>query len=91
MRAGGAAQCAIGEGHDRGDQHDVEIPEVINPSLPIYHVGPVDDTEDDIPNLIAAVGRQTDRVVTVAVRNLDTNELTDAHVNVVMFNPSPTV
>jgi hypothetical protein len=51
----------------------------------------VDDSEDEIPNLIAAVGRQTDRVVTVAVRNLDTNELTDAHVNVVMYNPSPTV
>ena len=51
----------------------------------------VDDAEEDIPNLIAAVGRQTDRVVTVAVRNLDTNELTDAHVNVVMYNPSPTV
>jgi hypothetical protein len=50
----------------------------------------VDDSEDDIPNLIAAVGRQTDRVVTVAVRNLDTNELTDAHVNIVMYNPSPT-
>jgi hypothetical protein len=48
----------------------------------------VDDTEDEIPNLFAAVGRQTDRIVTVAVRNLDTNQREDAHVNVVMFNPS---
>jgi hypothetical protein len=48
----------------------------------------VDDETGDVPNLLAVVGRQTDRVVTVAVRNLDTNTLTDAHVNVVMFNPS---
>ena len=51
----------------------------------------IDDEEGDVPNLLAVVGRQTDRVVTVAVRNLDEGILADAHVNVVMFNPSPEV
>ena len=50
----------------------------------------VDDETGDVPNLLAVVGRQTDRVVTVAVRNLDDNTLADAHVIVVMFDPSAT-